>query len=161
MAPSLCEQLPQPLPRFLADLSIASEATGHQVEEASMFGEAKAFSSFAVEDTAAAGKFYGETLGLRVSEEGGALMLHLAGDHYILVYPKPDHSPASFTVLNFPVDDIDQAVDELSARGVPTLRYEGFATDDKGIYRSQGRLIAWFTDPAGNVLSVVQEGVSG
>ena len=67
----------------------------------------------------------------------------------------------SFTVLNFPVDDIDQAVDELSARGVPTLRYEGFATDDKGIYRSQGRLIAWFTDPAGNVLSVVQERVSG
>jgi hypothetical protein len=87
-------------------------------------------------------------------------MLHLAGDRYILVYPKPDHSPASFTVLNFPVDDIDQAVDELSARGVPTLRYEGFATDDKGIYRSQGRLIAWFTDPAWNVLSVVQEGVS-
>jgi catechol 2,3-dioxygenase-like lactoylglutathione lyase family enzyme len=158
MTPSLCEQLPQPLPRFLADLSIASEATGHQVEEASMFGGAKAFSSFAVDDPAAAGKFYGETLGLRVSEEGGALMLHLAGDHYILVYPKPDHSPASFTVLNFPVDDIDQAVDELSARGVPTLRYEGFATDDKGIYRSQGRLIAWFTDPAGNVLSVVQEG---
>jgi catechol 2,3-dioxygenase-like lactoylglutathione lyase family enzyme len=160
MAPSLCEQLPQPLPRFLADLSIASEAIGHQVEEASMFGGAKAFSSFAVDDPATAGKFYGETLGLRASEEGGALMLHLAGDHYILVYPKRDHSPASFTVLNFPVDDIDQAVDELSARGVPTLRYEGFATDDKGIYRSQGRLIAWFTDPAGNVLSVVQERVS-
>jgi catechol 2,3-dioxygenase-like lactoylglutathione lyase family enzyme len=158
MAPAFCEQLPQPLPRFLADLSIASEATGHQVEEASMFGGAKAFSSFAVEDTAAARKFYGETLGLSVSEEGGALMLHLAGHHRILVYPKPDHSPASFTVLNFPVDNIHQAVDELSARGVPTLRYEGFETDDKGIYRGQGRSIAWFTDPAGNVLSVVQEG---
>jgi predicted enzyme related to lactoylglutathione lyase len=111
-----------------------------------------------VDDTTAASKFYGETLGLRVSEEGGPLMLHLAGDHRILIYPKPDHSPASFTVLNFPVDEIDQAVDELSARGVPILRYEGFATDDKGIYRSEGRLIAWFTDPAGNVLSVVQEG---
>jgi catechol 2,3-dioxygenase-like lactoylglutathione lyase family enzyme len=123
-----------------------------------MFGGAKAFSSFAVDDPAAAGKFYGETLGLRVSEEGGALMLHLAGDHYILVYPKPDHSPASFTVLNFPVGNIDQAVDELNARGVPILRYEGFKTDDKGIYHGQGRLIAWFTDPAGNVLSVVQEG---
>ena len=123
-----------------------------------MFDAAKAFSSLAVDDTAAASKFYGETLGLRVSEEGGPLMLHLAGDHRILTYPKPDHSPASFTVLNFPVDEIDQAVDELSARGVPILRYEGFATDDKGIYRSEGRLIAWFTDPAGNVLSVVQEG---
>ena len=84
-------------------------------------------------------------------------MLHLAGDQRILVYPKPDHTPASFTILNFPVDEIDQAVDELAARGVPILRYEGFATDDKGIYRGQGRLIAWFTDPAGNVLSVIQE----
>jgi len=123
-----------------------------------MFDGAKAFSSFAVDDTTTAGKFYGETLGLWVSEEGGALMLHLAGDHRILVYPKPDHTPASFTILNFPVDDIDQAIDELSARGVPILRYEGFETDDRGIYRGQGRLIAWFTDPAGNVLSVVQEG---
>ena len=123
-----------------------------------MFDGAKAFGSFAVDDTAAASKFYGETLGLRVSEEGGALMLHLAGDHLILVYPKPDHSPASFTVLNFPVDDIDQAVDELNARGVSIQRYEGFKTDDKGIYRGQGRSIAWFTDPAGNVLSVAQEG---
>jgi catechol 2,3-dioxygenase-like lactoylglutathione lyase family enzyme len=123
-----------------------------------MFDGAKAFSSFAVDDTAAASKFYGETLGLRVSEEGGALMLHLAGDHRILLYPKPEHSPASFTVLNFPVDDIDQAVDELNARGVPIQCYEGFKTDDKGIYRGEGRSIAWFTDPAGNVLSVAQEG---
>ena len=123
-----------------------------------MVDGAKAFSSFAVDDTAAASKFYGQTLGLRVSEEGGALMLHLAGDHRILVYPKPDHNPASFTVLNFAVDDIDQAVDELTARGLPILRYEGFDPDDKGIYRGEGRLIAWFTDPAGNVLSIVQEG---
>jgi predicted enzyme related to lactoylglutathione lyase len=122
-----------------------------------MFGTAKAFGSFAVDDLAAAQKFYGETLGLRVSEEGGALMLYLAGDHRILVYPKPDHSPASFTVLNFAVDDIDQAIDELTARGVPIQRYEGIDTDDKGIYRGERRSIAWFTDPAGNVLSVVQE----
>src|SRR5215207_2475471 len=113
-----------------------------------MFETAKAFGSFAVDDLGAAQKFYGETLGLQVSEEDGALMLHLAGDHRILIYPKPDHSPASFTVLNFPVDEIDQAVDELSARGVPILRYEGFESDDKGIHRSEGRLIAWFTDPA-------------
>jgi predicted enzyme related to lactoylglutathione lyase len=157
MAASLCEQRPQPLPRVLADLSISGEATGHQVEEASMVDGAKSFSSFAVDDTAAASKFYGETLGLRVSEEGGALMLHLAGDHRILVYPKPDHSPASFTVLNFAVDDIDQAVDELAYRGVPIQRYEGFDTDDRGIYRSESRSIAWFIDPAGNVVSVFQE----
>ena len=85
-------------------------------------------------------------------------MLHLAGDQRILIYPKPDHTPASFTVLNFLVDDIDQAVDELNARGVPILRYEGFETNDMGIYRGEERLIAWFTDPAGNVLSVAQEG---
>jgi len=130
----------------------ANEAT-----EAIMFQTAKAFGSFAVDDLAAAQKFYGETLGLGVSEEDGALMLHLAGDHRILVYAKPDHSPATFTILNFPVDDIDQAVDELTARGVPIQHYQGFDTDDKGIYRGQGRSIAWFTDPAGNVLSVVQE----
>jgi catechol 2,3-dioxygenase-like lactoylglutathione lyase family enzyme len=125
--------------------------------EAIMFQTAKAFGSFAVDDLAAAQKFYGETLGLKVSEEDGALMLYLAGDHRILVYAKPDHSPASFTILNFPVDDIDQAADELTALGVPILRYEGFDTDDRGIYRGQGRSIAWFTDPAGNVLSVAEE----
>jgi catechol 2,3-dioxygenase-like lactoylglutathione lyase family enzyme len=158
MAPAFFEQLPQPLPRFRADLSIASEATGHQRMEAIMFETAKAFGSFAVDDLAGARKFYGETLGLRLSEEGGPLMLYVAGDQRILVYPKADHSPASFTILNFPVDDIDQAVDELTARGVPIQRYEGLATDGKGIYRSEGHSIAWFTDPAGNVLSVVQEG---
>jgi catechol 2,3-dioxygenase-like lactoylglutathione lyase family enzyme len=126
--------------------------------EAIMFETTRAFGSFAVDDLAAARKFYGEALGLRVSEEGGPLMLYLAGDQRILVYPKADHSPASFTILNFPVDDIDRAVDELTARGVPIQRYEGFATDGKGIYRGEGRSIAWFTDPAGNVLSVVQEG---
>jgi predicted enzyme related to lactoylglutathione lyase len=123
-----------------------------------MFGKAKAFGSFAVDDLAAARRFYGGTLGLSVSEGDRPLLLHLAGGQSILIYPKPDHRPASFTILNFPVDDIDQAVDELTARGVRVLRYEGFETDDKGIYRGDGHLIAWFTDPAGNVLSVIQEG---
>jgi catechol 2,3-dioxygenase-like lactoylglutathione lyase family enzyme len=122
-----------------------------------MFGAAKAFGSFAVDDLAAARKFYGQTLGLRVSEEGGPLMLQLAGDQGILVYSKPDHTPASFTILNFPVDDIDQAVDELTARGVPIQRYDGFQTDARGIYRGQGHSIAWFADPAGNVLSIIQQ----
>jgi catechol 2,3-dioxygenase-like lactoylglutathione lyase family enzyme len=125
--------------------------------EAIMFGAAKPYGSFAVDDLAAARKFYGETLGLRVSEEGGPLMLHLADDQRIVVYPKPDHTPASFTILNFPVGDIDQAVAELTARGVPIQQYEDFHTDDRGIYRGQGHSIAWFTDPAGNVLSVIQE----
>ena len=124
-----------------------------------MFAATKAFGTFAVDDLAAARKFYGETLGLQVSEEDGPLVLHLAGDQRILVYPKPDHTPASFTILNFPVDDIDQAVDELIVRGVPIQRYEGLQTDSdgRGIYRGRGHLIAWFTDPAGNVLSVIQE----
>ena len=122
-----------------------------------MFAAANPFGSFAVDDLAAARKFYGETLGLRMSEEGGPLVLHLADDQRILVYPKPDHTPASFTILNFPVDDIDQALDKLTARGVPIQRYEGFQTDARGIYRGQGHSIAWFTDPAGNVLSVIQE----
>jgi catechol 2,3-dioxygenase-like lactoylglutathione lyase family enzyme len=132
-------------------------AHGNDATEASMFAAAKPFGSFAVDDLAAARTFYGETLGLPVSEEGGPLVLHLAGDQRILVYPKPDHTPASFTILNFPVDDIDQALDELTARGVPIQRYEGFQADARGIYRGQGHSIAWFTDPAGNVLSVIQE----
>jgi predicted enzyme related to lactoylglutathione lyase len=123
-----------------------------------MFGTAKAFGSFAVDDIAAARKFYGETLGLKVSEEGGVLMLRLDGDHSILIYPKPDHTPASFTILNIQVDDVHQAVDDLTARAVPIQRYQGFDMDDRGVYRGEGHWIAWFTDPAGNVLSVIQEG---
>jgi predicted enzyme related to lactoylglutathione lyase len=121
-----------------------------------MFGTTKAFSSFAVDDLDAARKFYRETLGLNVSEERGPLMLHIAGDQDILIYPKPDHSPATFTILNFAVDDIDQAVDKLTARGVQIQRYGGFETDGRGIHHADGHAIAWFTDPAGNGLSVVQ-----
>jgi predicted enzyme related to lactoylglutathione lyase len=122
-----------------------------------MFTETKAFSGFAVPDIAAAKAFYGDTLGINVSEDHGLLTLHVAGDRPTLVYPKPDHVPASYTILNFPVDDIDAAVDELVARGVETLRYEGMEQDDRGIMRAGGPYIAWFTDPAGNVLSVLQE----
>src|SRR5256885_15242730 len=122
-----------------------------------MFADTRAFSGFAVDDVSKARRFYGETLGLRTSEENGLLTLHLAGDRDTLVYPKPDHTPASYTILNFPVEDIDSAVDELTARGVQLERYEGFEQDEKGIFRGGGPYIAWFKDPAGNVLSELQE----
>jgi len=119
-----------------------------------MFGNTKAFSSFAVPDLRAARAFYGETLGVRTSEEDGLLTLHLAGD--VLVYPKPDYQAATYTILNFPVDDVDRAVDELSRRGVRFERYAEFSQDAKGIARGEGPPIAWFKDPAGNILSVLQ-----
>jgi catechol 2,3-dioxygenase-like lactoylglutathione lyase family enzyme len=122
-----------------------------------MFGDTKAFSGFSVDDIPAARRFYGETLGLRVSEDNGMLTLHLAGDRDILVYPKPNHTPATYTILNFLVDDIDAAVDGLAGRGVAMARYGGMNQDEKGIERG-GPLIAWFTDPAGNILSVLQRG---
>jgi catechol 2,3-dioxygenase-like lactoylglutathione lyase family enzyme len=122
-----------------------------------MFENTKAFSGFAVDDIPKAREFYGDTLGLKTSEENGMLTLHLAGDRATLVYPKPDHTPANYTILNFPVDDIDHAVDALAARGVRFERYVGFEQDEKGIAHGQGPGIAWFKDPAGNVLSVLQE----
>lgn len=126
-----------------------------------MLGESKAFSGFSVSDLAAAKTFYGDTLGLRVTEATGMLTLHLAGDTPVLVYPKGDHVPASFTILNFPVDDVEEAVDELTERGVTFERYEGtpLETDAKGVFRGGGPLIAWFTDPSGNVLSVIESGL--
>ncbi|SME90989.1 VOC family protein [Streptomyces sp. Amel2xC10] len=122
-----------------------------------MFGTTKAFSSFSVDDLDTARTFYGETLGVGLSEENGILTLHLAGGRDVLVYPKPDHTPATYTTLNFLVDDIEAAVGELSGRGVRFERYDHLATDDQGIHREEGPLIAWFTDPAGNVLSVIEE----
>jgi catechol 2,3-dioxygenase-like lactoylglutathione lyase family enzyme len=121
-----------------------------------MFENTKAFSGFAVDDVDKAREFYSETLGLEVSEENGMLTLKIAGDRPTLVYPRPDHTPAEYTILNFPVDDIDQAVDDLTARGVRFEHYEGFEQDERGIMRGQGPPIAWFKDPAGNVLSVIQ-----
>ena len=125
-----------------------------------MFKDSKAFSSFAVKDLEAARAFYGDTLGLDVrdSTEMGLLELHLAGGTTVLVYPKEDHQPAVFTVLNFPVADVDAAVDRLNAAGVRMERFPGFEADEKGIARGQGPTIAWFTDPSGNILAVLEEG---
>jgi catechol 2,3-dioxygenase-like lactoylglutathione lyase family enzyme len=123
-----------------------------------MFENTKAFSGFAVDDLEKARDFYGETLGIETSEENGLLTLHLAGDRPTLVYPKPNFTPADYTILNFPVDDIDGAVDELTARGVRFERYDGLDQDEKGIAHGPGPRIAWFKDPAGNVLSVLQDG---
>ncbi len=125
-----------------------------------MLGDSPAFSGFSVNDLDAARRFYEEALGLRVtvmSEMGGMLRLQLGGGAEVLVYPKADHTPATYTVLNFPVPDVEQAVDQLTARGVRFERYEGFDQDEKGIARGQGPDIAWFTDPAGNVFSVLQQ----
>jgi catechol 2,3-dioxygenase-like lactoylglutathione lyase family enzyme len=125
-----------------------------------MFENARAFSGFAVDDLDKARQFYGETLGLNVEvvdDQAGLLTLHLAGDRDTFVYRKPDFTPATYTILNFEVDDIEAAVDELAARGVSFERYEGFEQDEKGIARDGGPDIAWFTDPAGNILSVLQQ----
>ena len=121
-----------------------------------MLADTKAFSGFAVDDIERAREFYGETLGLRTSEQNGLLTLHLAGDRDTLIYPRPNHVPADYTILNFPVDDIDEAVDGLAGRGVHFESYDGFDQDEKGIFRGGGPYIAWFKDPAGNVLSVLQ-----
>lgn len=122
-----------------------------------MLGRSKAFSGFAVDDIPRARVFYEETLGLDVTEANGMLRLHLGGGAEVLVYPKPDHVPATYTILNFPVEDIDQAVDDLVRRGVSFERYPRMETDDRGIFRLDGPYIAWFTDPAGNTLSVLQD----
>jgi catechol 2,3-dioxygenase-like lactoylglutathione lyase family enzyme len=123
-----------------------------------MFADTKAYSGLAVKDLEEARRFYGETLGLRISEQGDQIWLHLAGGRDTLVYHQPDSTPASYTALNFEVDDIDEAVEALTARGVTLERYEGTDQDAKGVSRAEGGpLIAWFKDPSGNVLSVLQE----
>jgi catechol 2,3-dioxygenase-like lactoylglutathione lyase family enzyme len=125
-----------------------------------MLASAKATSGFAVDDLDAAKRFYGETLGLKLSvldEENGLLSLNLAGGRDTFVYLKPDFTPATYTILNFEVDDVDSAVDDLTSRGVSFERYDGFEQDEKGIARGPGPSIAWFKDPAGNILSVLQQ----
>jgi catechol 2,3-dioxygenase-like lactoylglutathione lyase family enzyme len=122
-----------------------------------MFENTRAYSGIAVRDLHAARKFYGETLGLRTYEEYGLMWLHLAGERETLVYEQPNATPASFTILNFEVDDIDGAVDGLASRGVRFERYADMEQDDKGVFRAEGPYVAWFKDPSGNVLSVLQE----
>ena len=124
-----------------------------------MLKESKAFSGFSVNDIQKAKDFYGRTLGLQMSESHGLLTLQLAGGNKVLIYPKVNHAPATFTVLNFPVENVDESVDELAKRGVRFEIYDesDIKTDEKGIMRGNGSTIAWFKDPAGNVLSVIEE----
>lgn len=123
-----------------------------------MLKDVKAFSGFSVNDIQKAKEFYGQTLGLNVSEAHGMLQLHVAGGTTILIYPKENHIPATFTILNFPVANVEQAVDDLTRRGVHFESYNegGLVTDEKGIFRGGGPKIAWFKDPAGNTLSVLE-----
>ncbi len=125
-----------------------------------MFRDSRAFSGFSSDDIPRAREFYEQTLGLEVTEANGMLTLHLGGGGTVIVYPKPNHEPATFTVLNFPVADIDRAVDDLTAAGVRFERYDGMGQDARGIARppspDAGPPIAWFTDPAGNILSVLE-----
>jgi len=125
-----------------------------------MLADSEAYSGFAVPDLAAARTFYADTLGLNVSElddQSDLITLQLAGGRNIVVYTKPDHSPATYTILNFPVDDVEGTVDGLTERGVRFEQYDGIEQDDKGINRGQGPLIAWFRDPAGNILSIIEQ----
>src|SRR6266403_4760932 len=124
-----------------------------------MLRNTKVFSGFSAGDIPKAKEFYEKTLGLDVTESHGVLTLRLAGGNNVLIYPKPNHVPATFTVLNFPVKDVDLAVDELTNRGVRFEKYDlpGLTTDQKGIMRGNGPIIAWFKDPAGSILSVIEE----
>jgi predicted enzyme related to lactoylglutathione lyase len=124
-----------------------------------MLKNSKAFSGFSADDIPKAKQFYAGILGLDVSEEQGLLTLRLAGGNNVIIYPKPNHVPATFTVLNFPVKDVDLAVDELKKRGVRFEQYDSpnLKTDEKGIMRGNGPTIAWFKDPAGNILSVIDQ----
>ena len=124
-----------------------------------MLRDSKGFSGFSAADIQTAKKFYSETLGLDVTESHGLLTLRLTGGNNVLIYPKPNHVPATFTVLNFPVKDVDLAVDELTKRGVRFEMYDlpNLKTDKKGIMRGNGPTIAWFKDPAGNILSVIEQ----
>ena len=124
-----------------------------------MLADSKAYSGFAVDDLQKAREFYGEILGLRLEtldEQNALVTLHLAGDRPTLMYGKPDHVPANYTILNFPVDDVEKTVDELAARGVEFERYDEFEQDERGINRGVGPRVAWFKDPAGNILSVLE-----
>jgi predicted enzyme related to lactoylglutathione lyase len=127
------------------------------VKTGSPLSDSRAFSGFSSNDIARAKSFYAQTLGLEVSEDNGMLTLHLAGGGNVIVYPKENHEPATFTVLNFPVENIEQVVDRLATAGIEFERYPGVTHDERGIMRGDGPPIAWFKDPAGNILSVLQQ----
>jgi predicted enzyme related to lactoylglutathione lyase len=129
-------------------------------KEPNMFENTRAFNGFAVNDLQKARQFYGQTLGIKTTvldEENGLMSLDLAGDRTTLIYQKHDLQPGNYTILNFQVHDVEGTVDELTRRGVQFERYEGIEQDEKGIARGGGPLIAWFTDPAGNILSVIED----
>ena len=137
----------------------AKAAAASTRKTSSMFKDAKCFSSFSVDDLDKARQFYGQTLGLKSSQTAEGLELNLADGSIVFLYPKPNHAPASFTVLNFLVNNIDEAVDELTTLGVPLEKYNqpNLKTDERGIMRGPGPNIAWFKDPSGNILSVIEE----
>lgn len=135
---------------------MADAQSGTQTAVKGALSESQAFPGFSTNDVAKAKEFYAQTLGLDVSEENGLLRLNVAGGGRVVIYPKPDHVPATFTVLNFPVKDIDAAVDQLTAAGVAFERYPGIEQDARGVHRTEGPALAWFKDPAGNILSVIQ-----
>jgi len=137
----------------------AKAASSPDRKTSKLFRESGAFSSFSVNDLSKAKAFYGKTLGLDISDQPEGLQLNLADGLNVFLYPKPNHTPATFTVLNFAVDDIDEAVDELNSLGIKLEKYDQaeIRTDAKGIMRGNGPQIAWFKDPAGNILSVVEE----
>ncbi len=123
-----------------------------------MFKDSKAFSSFSVNDLDKAQEFYGETLGLNVSKQTEGLNIELGGGGNVFIYPKDDHKPATFTILNFMVANVEKAVDDLTKKGIKFEHYDGeMKTDEKGIFRGHGPTIAWFKDPAGNFLSIIEE----
>jgi catechol 2,3-dioxygenase-like lactoylglutathione lyase family enzyme len=134
-------------------------ASAQSRKATTLFRDAEAFSSFSVKDIQKAKEFYGQVLGIEVTETQEGLELNLAGDTGVFLYPKANHTPASFTVLNFHVDDINEAVDELTALGINLEKYNqpDLKTDARGIMRSDGMQIAWFKDPFGNILSVIEE----
>ncbi|MDQ6834320.1 MAG: VOC family protein [Chloroflexota bacterium] len=149
--------LSDPDGNYIQIIQLSAEyIASRKAKESAMLPHMRPFSGFAVNDVPEAERFYRETLGMDVSEEHGMLRLHVGEGASILIYPKPDHTPASYTILNLPVEDIDAAVDALARRGVTFERYDGVEADERGIFRG-GPYIAWFKDPAGNVLSVLQE----
>jgi catechol 2,3-dioxygenase-like lactoylglutathione lyase family enzyme len=121
-----------------------------------MFAKTEAFCGFSSNDISGSRDFYAGKLGLNVEDDHGLLRIHLGGGGTVIVYPKPNHEPATYTVLNFQVPDVEKAVDELVAKGIVFERYPGLAQDERGIQRDQGPAIAWFKDPAGNILSVLK-----
>jgi catechol 2,3-dioxygenase-like lactoylglutathione lyase family enzyme len=144
----------RPADKFVSNCAVLASLQTGKVRK--MLTHSKAFSGFSVDDIQQAKEFYGKTLGLDVSEQNGLLRMRLGSGSEVMIYPKAGHTPATFTVLNFPVESVDETVDDLVTQGVTFERYDGISMDAKGIHRGDGPDIAWFKDPAGNILSVLK-----